>query len=467
MSRPAPLPAGNPPQAEAACLLLGAGAPLEKIAEACLLYSPRVALRPGEAVFLETGSCRFLYSRETLRARLLLLARRFGFEPKIAFAADPATALALARFGLEKPNRLPLEALPDFAGPFGGGGDQAGALSAGVERLRLLGLSTLDEFLGLPGAQLGNRFPAAMAGVWQKLREGAPEPWPLFTPAPALKEEAGLVGGGDAAGLADLESLAFFLGACMGRLMARLRGRGLRLSALGLELRLEGGSRRAWTLRLPLPQGSAREACRLARERLAWEFQLRPLAAPAEALKLEALETAPGLSRQANLFSRLEEERERFNSLADRLAQKLGPKGAFLARPRQRYLPEASWTRVLEETAWPAPPRRDFDVPEPLARRPLRLLPRALKLKSGGGLLEAADGRRWRPTEWGWPERLSGEWWTSPEFSGFCRDYYRLATAEGVHLWVFRLPGPAGGEPVDPLPFDQAGEEFYLHGYFD
>jgi tetratricopeptide (TPR) repeat protein len=60
-----------------ACLYFPAGLPaprLASLAEACLGFSSQIALRDGEAVLLETGRSRWLYSQASLGLRLERLA---------------------------------------------------------------------------------------------------------------------------------------------------------------------------------------------------------------------------------------------------------------------------------------------------------------------------------------------------------------------------------------------------------
>src|SRR4051812_31151033 len=99
---------------ETACLFFLNPPPLAPLAEACLRFTSKVAMRDAEAVFLETGKTRLLYSGEGLAARLQALATRFRLKPRITFAADAPTALALARFKESRPGLLPLEALADY-----------------------------------------------------------------------------------------------------------------------------------------------------------------------------------------------------------------------------------------------------------------------------------------------------------------------------------------------------------------
>src|SRR5688572_28963345 len=92
---------------------------VRRFAEACFRFTPQIAIREGEAVFLEIGKCLSLFSEEGLAARVQVLAKRFGMSVSIGFAGSPGEALALARFPeAQEAHRLPLEAMQDCLSPF-------------------------------------------------------------------------------------------------------------------------------------------------------------------------------------------------------------------------------------------------------------------------------------------------------------------------------------------------------------
>src|SRR4051812_29383867 len=108
-----------------ACVLLRvARKDMTAFAEACFRFSPQISIRQDEAVLLEIGASRRLFSEESLRARLQVLAHRFFGETgvRIAIADSAAGALAGARYPQYERTRdfkqLPLAALLDYANPF-------------------------------------------------------------------------------------------------------------------------------------------------------------------------------------------------------------------------------------------------------------------------------------------------------------------------------------------------------------
>ena len=443
-----------------ACLDFPAGlapATLASLAEASLRFSDQVAVRPGESLFVELGRNRWLGSPEGFAARLLVLGRRFaGRSPvKLGLGPDAAVALALARWGrmgLEL-EALPLEALAAFAAPFGSDAEVDAKVAALLLGLGSLGLGTLGEFLALPAHSLGSRFGPNAALLAGRLRGDFGMAWPRFAPPATLEEVLDLRDPATYEGCGDLDSLRFHLKHALGLLCARLRGRGLRAGALLLELWEEERGRsglkpRRLELKLSLPLGAPLELLKVLGEALEAQLGAKSLGAPLKGLRLRVTETAPGLSGQGHFFERHAEEVEAWNTLVDRLSQKLGPDQVFLADLARCYLPERAWTKTLLEPGAPRPPVAE---PPDLGPRPTRLLNEPLPLlREGDRLGPLDDGRHWQAISWDGPERLDGAWWQRP----FSRDYWKVATAEGAELWVFSKPGAPEGR-------------LWLQGFFD
>jgi protein ImuB len=165
----------------------------------------------------------------------------------------------------------------------------------------------------------------------------------------------------------------------------------------------------------------------------------------------EVVETVPGQYFQRHFFNKKEEEQEAWNSLIERLCEKLGrscvrgQEPAFVAEPVENYKPENGWRRRVVENQKSLLLGVDLPLPE----RPLRLLPKPTPLAKNGNSLVGRD-REWEISDWEGPERISGEWWGEE----FRRDYFRVGTKNGEQLWIFRIP-------------EAAGDYVYLHGYFD
>src|SRR4051812_27701262 len=84
-------------------------------AEALMRFTPQIAIRSEEAIFLEIGKSLSLYSEASLSARIDRLARRLGFEIRLAFSPHASHALAKCIFPELNQNgdlsRLPIESL--------------------------------------------------------------------------------------------------------------------------------------------------------------------------------------------------------------------------------------------------------------------------------------------------------------------------------------------------------------------
>lgn len=406
-----------------ACILLppsSAPARVLAYAESCQRLSPWVSLRGSEAVFLEV---------EAGVARALALARRFGLgHARFAIGGDAATALALARHGGTERRLLPLEALHEYASPFREDPEVVKRVNGILPPLYSLGLKNLGDFLALPERTLASRFGREGAELGTRVRNPSRMMGERFIPPERLLESMSLEEADS------LEILLFALKTLVGRVVSRLRARTERAASLGISLGLEKreGIPRTREIRIELatPQGSVLGLMPLIRERLYGDLGRMPLQAPVMELGLEVLERAPGYGSQRNFFSAREEEFETWDALLGRLSQKARP---FVALPVDRWLPEQAWRPSLSLMDAIA---ASVDL-EREAPRPSRVLKTPLCL---GSL------RPPRIVEWDGPERISGEWWSTP----FTREYWRAETETGERLWIF-----------------ESGGRWFLHGYFD
>ena len=471
------LPQSQTPR-RVACLLLtrmpAQGFDIQIFAEACHRFTPQIAIRAQEGVFLDISGCQRLFSESGLSLRVHALARRFSVEVQIGFAEDAPTALAMARYqgyrGFYEPsvsglrmgsqgptvdritkNSLPLEALLDYASPFlprvhqGKNADLTKKVLKIIEVNKTLGLKNLGDFLALPAFSLASRFGregveirARVAGKWEV-------GWPGFQIPERLIERE------DVEETAGLEPLLFVLKKLVDRAMARLRGLGKRASVIQIDFQQEPWStlkkrNRSWKISFPLSQGSTLGVMPIVQERLGFDLAREPLQAPVQWIQFGVSETVPGRSAQRDFFDSKEDDLERWGALVSRLACKLGKESVFLARPVDRYLPEKSWTKAVETGTG-----RGDAVEVVTQDRPARILKSPEFLRLAGSSIVQANGKRWKTTAWDGPERLSGEWWTG---EGFERDYYQVTTESGEGLWIYldRQGNPPG---------------FYLHGYFD
>lgn len=398
---------------------------LPALAEACLAFSPQVALGE-EAVFAEIGASHRVISPDEVLDRLARLLKESGIQAKVATAGDLPSALAFARYGTGRREGLPVEALADYFSPF------RPAVFSPAPLFRKLGVETLEDFLRVPRAEIPSRFGREGWEAYERYLRAEEIAWPRFVPEEKVCERADF---DFASRIESLEPLLFLLRHILHRIFLRLNARREKIVDFDIFLHLNRFSSdraRVSEVRLPLPQSDQKALLQLLQERLGKELQLRPLEEALEGVSVRVLATAPAHDNQRNFFSKVEEEREALSSLMARLKERAS---VFSAAPAPRLLPEASWKRTV------LPEKGELVECPP---RPLRLLPSPLPLRRQGEILSSA-GRRWAILGFHGPERLKGEWW----LGGFEREYYRVDT-ETESLWVFRASG-----------------RLFLHGVFD
>ena len=451
----------------------------DSLVEACGRFTPQIALRNREAIFLEIGKCRGLHDPRFLELQLISLAKRFGWRSRVAIAETPSLALVRARFRRRsEPSNppdllaIPLEGLHDLATPFHADPEIRKKIDLMIQVLKSLGLKNVAEFVAIPPSTLASRF--GQEGVELSARARGESPmqetaWPGFHPSPDLFEKSQIENS------ENLEALLFVLRGCIDRAVARLRGRAERASVIEVEFEFPKWSTLKSTLRtfqvsLPIPQGSVQGILPILHEHLSRALEREPLEAPVEALVFRVSETVPGHGPQRDFFTKKEEEAEIWDSLVGRLSLKLGKNQVFVAKAIERYRPECGFIRCelsefdrSLEVSPPIPwPQHLFFRP---AARPSRIFKRPQRLRRiGQRLVDSESGRHWKVSDWQGPERLSGEWWMreNPGFiarepSGFDRDYYRVTTVTGELLWIF----------VNRDAAPRAEHSLYLHGYFD
>jgi protein ImuB len=398
---------------------------LPALAEACLAFSPQVALGE-EAAFAEIGASHRVLSREDVLESLSAILKESGIQARVATAEDIPSALAFARYGLSHRESLPVEALADYFSPF------RAAVFSPAPLLRRLGVETLGDFLNVPHAEIPARFGREGWEAYERYLRAEEIAWPRFVPEEKIAERADF---DFASRIENLEPLLFLLRHLLHRVFLRLNARREKIAGFDLLFHLNRFAQnrtRISQVRLPLPQSDPKALLQLLQERLGKELEKQPLEEALEGISLVVQATAPAHDSQRNFFSKAEEEREAFSSLMARLKERAS---VFSASPAPRLLPEASWKKSI------LPEKGELvDTPP----RPLRLLPSPLPLRRQGEALNGA-GRQWQIRGFHGPERLRGEWW----LGGFEREYYRVDT-ERESLWVFR-----------------AGGGLFLHGVFD
>ncbi len=418
-----------------ACLLFESPAPTQEVAELCYRWSPQIAVS-SEAVFLEVSRCGRLYSERTLLLRLTALAKRYQIPGRVAMAEDIPTALAKARYQMEKKENFPVESLQDYLSPFG----RTSELEKMLRSLYRAGIGTLGDFARIPRRMLASRFGKEALLAANLVADASLIPWPRFQPEEKILERLEIE---EARPLENLEPLFFLLKSVTDRAVGRLHGRGLRAARIEVRIFMEKSSvvketLRSFMLDFPVPQSSLTGFFLVLRERLDRECAKTPLLAPLTAIELEVVDTVPGSFFQRNFFHTDDVQKESWESLLLRLQERLGKEKFFYADPIATHRPERNYKLSLEKP-------KDF-LP-PVAARPTRLFPVPEPIRRiDHMLIGLRNNKKWRVEKESGPEKISGDWWRLP----FAREYFRVKTKEGETLWIFSSKG-----------------RWYLHGVFD
>ena len=417
------------------CLLFDSSSPLSALAEVCLYWTPHIAVS-HEAIFLEIGKSRHLYTEEVVLAGLQEMLASFEVQANLAVGEDLPTALAFARYQCTTKSRLPIHAITDYWDPFHSGTAVDNMLAA----LKQLGIRTIEDFLKFPAPTWGSRFGTPGLFIAQRANDATSLLWPLFTKQEHIVEAFDI---DESHAIQNLEPLLFMLKKLLDRLMVRLRGRDERMGTLEFVIKQEPYSTirepvRRWIIDFPLPQSNPQTILAIMRERLHRTLNTEPLESPVVFLSLQALETSPWHGSQTNLFSRQEDVHEAWTSLIARITERVGKGTSFLASPIEHYCPERAWQKTMKLPS---------TVSLPFPKRPLRLLRHPERIKKSYSSIVCRT-TQWNIIETDGPEHLCGEWWDH----SFDRNYYTIHTYTGERLWIFQIPG---------------SNDYYLHGYFD
>ena len=424
---------------------------LRHLAEAAYRHTPCASLCEPDSLVLDIGASLNLFGGvAALAGELDALFQRLQHVSRIAFAATPAAALALAHAD---------EAF-DLAGVAPGEQGIAGAIAHSraalrraslrcaaldardIERLADMGIFSIGQLLDLPRNELGARFGSALQGYLARLVGAAPDPRVPVTPRERFASAIHLV-----ESVSNKAALRF----PMRRLAAEL--------AAWLQARQLGALRLAWRFE-PLLGGAARVEARFADARtdakglleVSW-LKLASATLPDDVMsvRLRAVDVAPLRAASDSLFGPAAAASTAPLALVDALAARLGDGAVLGLNAVDDHRPEFAWASRSPGSAWRG---RNNTAPKAL-RRPLWLLeaPRPVAL----GQLRLLSG----------PERIESGWWGN----SVARDYYVAVGADGAQLWVFReraMDATHGfGRHLPPAAeTGDAAQRWFLHGCF-
>ena len=368
-------------------------------------FTPRVSLEPPCAVAAEVaGSLRFLGGGESFEKALRSGLEELGFEAVIAFAPTARVALWRAAGGGGALEEIPVEV--------------TGLEPEALDLLRGLGIAVLADLMRLPRDGVALRFGRKLLDELDQALGKLPEPRAFFVfperflaklelPSQATQAEAVLFAARRL--LAQLE----------GFLAARQAGvRGFALNMVHAEK-----SPTIATVKLATPSRDAERCAQLLREHLA----RTALAAPVEAIGLEAgnLEPLPGAT--AGFFRDARAAGEDWARVVERLVARLGGGAVHGLGLHADHRPEHAW-RKIEPGSKPGP------MPGDPGPRPLWLLETPRRVAEGDFALLAG------------PERIESGWWDGEDAK---RDYFIARVSDSSLVWVYRT-----------------AEGWFLHGIF-
>src|SRR4051812_10731785 len=425
---------------------------LLKLAEMCERFSPRVAVEESdepESLLLDISNLEHLYASESkLAERVKTFFTRRGYQVRLAIGETVGAAWAAAHFDQKRNDdsqarnagtthsSLPIEALRLD--------DDTAAL------LHELGVQTIDQLIALPREELASRFGDdllrridQLTGCGRELIEPH-RGLPPLSAHYALEEPTG-----------DRGVLLYVLGQLVEQLSKQLAARDEGAVLLTCLLRCTAGQE--VPLRIGLLQPSAKPTQLL--ELIELHLENVRLADEIDRLELRVAVTGRLGERQRELFGeRWSTDSFQLAVLVNRLSSRLGYDRVLRTELRKSPIPERAlaWTPAMDSRIKTREAKRRrariskrglrMKSDESATRNPQSAIPLALypNPQRAEVMCVSPDG----PPQFIWmkkhrerivscvgPERIESLWWRGPSVR---RDYYRVATESGGHLWMFR-----------------------------
>jgi len=376
---------------------------LEAVGAWACQFTAKVSLEPPQELLLEVqGSLRLFGGAARLAARLRAGLADLGFEARLAVGPTARAALWLARGESTSLHATRVEAI--------------GMPAETLEWLRRIGVGTLGELMRLPRTGLATRFGQTLLDDLDRALGRVPEPRAFFTPPGHFSAALEL-----AAPVMEAERVLFAARRLLVQMEGFLAARQAGVRAFTLGLLHRGRPPTAIEIGHAAPRRDTGHGLQLLRERLG----ALSLAAPVEALRLEAGESAPLAPHAPGLLGDERDRAEDWERLVERLQARLGNTRVHGMATSAEHRPERAWRPMaVGETA---------GIETPPGPRPLWLLEPPRRI--GAGEYALLSG----------PERIESGWWDGDDVR---RDYYIAAQGRAL-AWIYR-----------------AREGWFLHGWF-
>ena len=417
---------------------------LERLAQTCWRFTPKIALAPPDSFFLDvSGSIGLFGGEERLLEELLAELRLSGEPVRVCLADTPGAAWAGTRTASGR-----LLIIPSGAGLKAVAAWPVEALRLDAETcttLRELGLGAIGALDRLPAESLRARFGTETALRLEQAAGRAPEPLDYLPPPREFRVRLEFDGP-----VVLQQPLHAAIGELTVRLCDQLAAAGVGSRRFELRLHRSDGKRIRHGLRTARPIQPAPQLAGLLDEKMQANGPAPDRGVGFDAVSLVACDTEPVSAEQADWLSGassgiLEGDLAR---LVDRLCSRLGPEAVRTPVPQASYLPERRWRLV---SALDSPLAESFveEQGRP-TRAPLLLLEQAEPVDA---VATAAGGPpawiRWRSRRYPLrraqgPRRVAPEWWLDGAQPG--REYWLTEDDRGRCFHLYR-ERPAGDGP--------------------
>ncbi len=397
---------------------------LAALSTGCFRFSPWVAPCGADGIWIDaTGVSHLFGGEDRMVARIARVLAKSGLTARIAMAATPGAAWALARHGRApvcvSTSTHDLDPLPVMAL----------RLDAGTARsLWRVGIKTIAALKAIPRATLPLRFGKLLVTRLDQALGHAPESIDCIVPQEARRR---------AIVFADPISTAEDIRRCTEKLVRGLcedlekRQEGAR--KLDLVFMRTDNSHQAIRVGAGRPSRDLKHILKLFAEHM-------DTVAPGFGIDkavLTAWKYAPLFPTQTDSDGGGQHAGD-LAQLTDHLANRLGESAVYRLAPAATHIPERAQNRAapaedIPASAWPTclpRPVRMFSPPEPVEvvsllpdHPPARFVWRGTLRK-----VRCADG----------PERVCGEWWLNRDEVAEIRDYFRVEDQDGARYWLFR-----------------------------
>ena len=434
---------------------------LERIADACLRYTPLVALDGADGLMLDISGVAHLFDGEEglVRDMEARLARQ-GLSLSTGVADTPRAAAALARYSAQRIAPPGLSGKP-FVRLFHDMPVAAlGIASATAADMTRAGLRRIGDLAMRPRSPISARFGSdALARLDELCGLTRPSISPRIAP-PDFSAERRF-----ASPIAHLDAVMMTLQKLADDLVVLLERQMKGARAVELTLYRVDGDVRRIRVGAGRPLNEARAIARLFAEKIAGGSEGEIDAGfGVDLMRLGCLVAEP-LAPSQREWERAHEAERAANlaDLLDRLSARLGPSRVTRQSLVESHIPEQAAVATTATRGEARKPPQTPSWPEPgeAPSRPLRLFERPEPIET---LAEVPDGPplrfRWRRVMHDvaaieGPERIAAPWWRRPDAP--TRDYFRAEDGKGRRYWLYR-EGLYGAESARP--------KWFLHGVF-